>query len=279
MLTSLRGEWQPATMINTPLPQVPEKPVTPEAKPATRTSKTAAAARAKRTTAAHKPAVPPELAIPLEKTPRVRAFEMTDKAWYAATNDGLFVSVDRGHKWYRATVEGENDFIAVNSIGDGTVSLISPKRVFFSHDDGKSWSEIPCPQYVTGVYNLTAVPDGSLWMATREGALRSVDGGKTWEHTLGGLPPRNVFVVRYDAATQRLLATALYAHGVFESRDHGQTWQRTSDTGVSIRAAMGFQGRILAASAYNGLLLQQGGGAGSSETAHVGDGRSTSNRQ
>ncbi len=66
------------------------------------------------------------------------------------------------------------------------------------------------------------------------------------------------------------MATALNAHGVFESKDNGQSWQRTPDTGVSIRAAMDFQGRLLAASSYNGLLLQQGGGGvAASETANV----------
>ncbi len=118
----------------------------------------------------------------------MRAIEITDKAWYAATNEGLFISVDQGRKWYGEPIEGESDFIAVNSFADGTVSLVSPKHVFLSHDAGKSWSEIAYPQYVTGIYNLTAVPDGSLWMATREGALHSTDGGKTWEHVLGGLP-------------------------------------------------------------------------------------------
>jgi len=56
---------------------------------------------------------------------------------------------------------GESDFIAVNSLADGTLSLVAPKRAFLSHDAGKSWSEVSYPQYVTGLYNLTAVPDGS----------------------------------------------------------------------------------------------------------------------
>lgn len=275
-LTSLNGAWQPATLVSGPPPQWEEKAPS-EPKPTTKAGKGAVAA--KRPTVAHK-AAPPEHGIPLEKTPRVRAIEITDKAWYAATNEGLFVSVDRGRKWYGAPVEGESDFIAVNGFADGTL-LVSPKHAFLSRDAGKSWSEITYPQYVTGIYNLTAVPDGSLWLATREGAVRSTDGGKTWEHILGGLPPRNVFVVRYDAASQRLLATALYAHGVFESRDGGQNWQRTPDTGVSIRVVLGYQGGLLAASSYNGLLLQQGGdGTPSSETAHVAGGASsTANRQ
>jgi photosystem II stability/assembly factor-like uncharacterized protein len=169
-------------------------------------------------------------------------------------------------------VEGESDFIVVNHFADGSVTLVSPKHIFLSKDEGASWTEILYPQYVTGLYNLTVVPDGSLWLGTREGALHSTDGGKTWQHRLAGLPPRDVLSVRYDAAGQRLLATALVAHGVFESKDGGQSWQRTPDAGVSIRNALNYQGRLLGASSYNGLLLEQSSAVESaSDAAHSGE--------
>ncbi len=271
-LTSLSGEWQPAEMIRGPLPQ-------PEAKPAT-TSKSSRSGKSTvrpRTTVAHKPA---EHVIPTDETPRIRAFDVAGETWYAATNEGLFVSIDHGRKWYGTVIEGETDFIAVNSFSNGAVSLLTPKRVFLSQDQGKTWSDIAYPQYVTGLYSLSEMPDGSLWLGTREGALHSTDAGKTWIHTLGGLPARNVFAVAYDPASQRLLATALHVHGVFQSKDGGQTWQQTPDTGVSIRSALDYQGRLLAASAYNGLLLQTGAtDTAASDTAHVGAADSTATRQ
>jgi photosystem II stability/assembly factor-like uncharacterized protein len=271
-LASLNDDWQAASMIRGALPPPQEAPPAP-AKPA-RTSKSTA----KRTTTARKPAVHENI-IAQDETPRIRAFDVSGPAWYAATNEGLFISADQGHKWYGGLIEGESDFIAVNTLADGAIALIAPKRLFLSHDQGKSWSEVSYPQYVTGLYNLTVAGDNSMWLTTREGALHSTDGGATWHHVLGGLPPRNVFVVRYDAASQRLLATALHVHAVFESKDGGQTWQRTADTGVSIRAALGYQGKLLAASAYNGLLLQQSVGGASAETAHVGGASSTTTHQ
>jgi photosystem II stability/assembly factor-like uncharacterized protein len=271
-LASLNGEWQESTMIRGPLQQAKE----PTPAPASRTSKSA---RTSRTTAARKPPAAAERVIRSEQTPRIRALDLSGDTWYAATNDGLFISVDHGRKWYGTMIEGENDFIAVNHVGDDTVTLLTPKRVFLSHDQGKSWQELAYPHYVTGIYSLTAVPDGSFWLGTREGALHSSDQGKTWTHVLGGLPPRNVFVVRYDPAAQRLLATAMHAHTVFESRDGGQSWHSTPDTGVSIRVAMNYQGRLLVASAYNGLLLQQGESGASAETAHAGTASSSASHQ
>ena len=104
----------------------------------------------------------------------------------------------------------------------------------------------------------TSAPDSTLWLSTREGALHSSDQGKNWEHALGGLPPREILNVRtHDAAAQRLLATGLHTRTVFESKDGGVNWQKTPQSIVSIRAAMNYQGRILAATSHNGLLLEK----------------------
>ena len=273
-LASMNGEWQPTSMIRGPLPEKQEQKEAP-AKSA-KTGKSAA--RPRNTLAVHKSPLA-EHAIPPYETPRVRSFDLSSDTWYAATNDGVFISLDHGHKWYGGMVEGESDFIAVSSLADGSISLLAPKRMFLSHDQGKSWSQVTYPQYVTALYSLAAVPDGSLWLATREGALHSTDGGQTWQHVLGGLPPRDVVAVRYDPASQRLLATALYSHAVFESKDDGRNWQRSSEAVVSLRSAMNFQGKILAASAYNGLFLQSADGAASAETAHAGATSSSPDRQ
>jgi photosystem II stability/assembly factor-like uncharacterized protein len=271
-LSSLKVGWLPAAMIYGKRPPESEKGPAP-APIRSRAAHSSTTASSKRKPVAH--AVPQaslEVAIATAKAPRVRSLEITDKAWYAATDQGLFTSVDQGRKWYGEPVAGESDFIVVNHFADGSLTLVSPKHIFLSKDEGESWTEVSYPQYVTGLYNLTVVPDGSLWLGTREGALHSTDGGKTWQHLLGGLPPRNVFAVRYDAAGQRLLATALYAHGVFESKDGGRSWQSTPEAGVSIRSAMNYQGRLLGASAYNGLLLEQSTAVESaSDSAHAGE--------
>jgi photosystem II stability/assembly factor-like uncharacterized protein len=275
-LNSVGETWEPASMIPNAVPQPEEKAVVAKTTP--HSTKKGATHTTVATHTAKKPAVK-ENAIPLDKAPRVLAFNLDGDKWYAATNEGIFVSSDRGHKWYGMRVEGEQEFIAVSIFADGSVGLVAPKHAYMSRDEGKTWTQVAMPQYVTGIYDLTQGGDGSLWMGTREGALHSLDAGATWEHVLGGLPARNVYVVRYDLASKNLLATAQQTHGVFESTDGGQTWHRSADTGVSIRAALNFQGRLLAASAYNGLLLQQGEGGASPETAHAGAGSSSAAQQ
>jgi len=260
-LASLNGAWLPATMIRGPVPEWQPKPEPAPEPVAKKTTKTTAG----KTSAAHKAPVtakkkePVEVPIPIAIAPRVRSIQITDKAWYAATNEGLFISVDGGKKWYGTPVDGELDFLAANNYPDGTMTLASIKRAFISRDAGRTWTDITIPTYVTGIYNVTMTPDSSLWLGTREGAIRSNDGGKTWAHVMNGLPPSYVLGVKYDAKAQHLLATAMNSRGVFESSDGGKTWSQTPEATFSIRTAMGYQDLLLAISWHNGILLQSGG--------------------
>ncbi len=233
-LTSLSASWVPMKMIWGPVPEGQPKPL----------------AKAK---------VAPEPSIPLATAPRVRSLQMGQTAWFAATDDGLFISVDQGEKWYGQTVEGEREFSVVNCYENGTVTLAGVKGAYLSRDGGKTWSTVALPKYVSGVYNLTLTPGPTLWLGTRQGALRSTDSGQSWQYMLGGLPKNDVLAVTYDVGGQRLLATALHSRAVFQSRDGGKNWQSTPEAGVSIRDALSYQGHLLATSFYNGLLLEHAG--------------------
>ncbi len=255
-LASLSASWMPMKMVWGTVPEWQPKPGEAEASPALAEPKSSrAAAPTKRKTAVPKTKVPPEPVIPIATAPRVRSLQMGEKAWFAATDDGLFISVDQGKSWYGQTVEGEREFSVVNSYEDGTVTLAGLKGAYLSKDGGRTWTSVALPKYVSGVYSLTMTPGPALWLGTRQGALRSIDGGQSWQYMLGGLPKNDVLEVGYDASGQRLLATALHSRAVFQSKDGGRSWQSTSEAGVSIRTALNYKGRLLVASFYNGLLL------------------------
>jgi photosystem II stability/assembly factor-like uncharacterized protein len=263
-LTSLKAVWEPANMYHAVLP---EWRATEEPQPAQprKTGKSKASAHcssahsksAGSKTAAGKTQAVHETPIPIAIAPRIRSLLITDKAWYAATSEGLFISVDEGKKWYGEAVLGEQDLVGVQQGDSGTLAVVSPTRAFVSNDAGERWAAVTLPSYVTVVYGLAPSPDGSWWLSTREGALHSTDQGKTWEHRLGGLPAREILSIHYDAGAQRLLATGLHTRTVFESKDGGKSWQQLPEAIVSVRAAMSYQGRILAATTHNGLLLEK----------------------
>jgi photosystem II stability/assembly factor-like uncharacterized protein len=254
-LDSVSNTWKPASMILGMVPEWRPKEAVPETPaPTKKSSRTTAAAR-KKTTAA-KAKVPVEPVIPQATAPKIRCLQIGENAWFAATNEGLFISMDQGHKWYGQPVQGEQNFVSVNSYADGSVTLVTHKLAFLSRDWGKTWSPIQLPDYINGLYTVTLMPDSSLWVAAREGALESVDGGKSWRYVAGGMANKEVLGVRYDETGQRLLATALHEHEIFESKDKGQTWQRIGKADVAIVRVINYQGRLLAITSHNGLLLQ-----------------------
>ena len=243
-LASQDGSWQPASMIWGTVPQLRSKQE---------------AADPRRRVFMSGTRNPAEPASPEIIAPRVRSLEIGEEASFAATSEGLFISMDHGRKWYGRSVEGERDFIAVNVYEGGTLTLVGYKGVYLSRDWGRTWSSIDIPIQIGNVYNLTLVPDSSLWLGTSAGALQSTDDGKTWRNRHGGLPEKDVLAVRYDGRGRRLLATALHEPAVFESEDNGETWQKTPDALDSILWAINYEGRLLAVSSDNGLFLEQSG--------------------
>ena len=260
-LKSLNTTWEPANMYRDMLPEWRKKQEpSPSPKPKTASprsrashSKNGTSKTAKKGESLH------ETPIPIAIAPRIRALLITDTTWYAASNEGLFLSKDQGQKWYGQAVLGQRDLVGVQQIDGNTLAVVTPTQAFLSHDAAKTWVPLALPSYVTVVYGLTSAPDGALWLSTREGALHSGDQGKSWGHVLGGLPAREILSVHYDAGAQRLLATGLHTRTVFESKDSGKSWQPLPASLVSIRAAMTYQGRILAATSHNGLLLEKPG--------------------
>jgi photosystem II stability/assembly factor-like uncharacterized protein len=254
-LASVSASWLPMKMIWGVVPEWQANSAGPSAAPS-EPSSTKSAAPTKRKSTVAKAKLPTEPVLPVATAPRVRSLQLGEKTWFAATDDGLFISVDQGQKWYGQTVEGEREFSVVNYYENGTVTLAGLKGAYLSRDDGKTWTAVVLPKYVSGVYDLTVSPGPTFWLGTHQGALRSTDGGQSWQYMLGGLPKNDVLSVDYDAGGQRLLATALDSRTVFESSDGGKSWQSTPDAGVSIRAAQVYKGHVLATSFFNGLLLQ-----------------------
>jgi photosystem II stability/assembly factor-like uncharacterized protein len=263
--SSAKRTWEPAAMIFGIVPEWRPKEAAPA--PVVVKSKSTHSSASRRRTVAAKPKAPVEPAIPAEMAPRVRSLQISKDVWFAATNEGLFVSVDQGKKWYGQPVNGENSFSDVNSYPEGTVTLVSNRAAYISHDWGKTWDNVILPTYVGRLHDFTVMPDSSLWIASRQGAVQSTDGGRTWRYALGGLPKDDVLKVEYDPVGQRLLATALQQREVFVSKDNGQTWQPTQSADVLIRSVMNYQGRLLATSAFNGVLLQDEQGKSAQSSA------------
>lgn len=175
--------------------------------------------------------------------------------WFAATTTGMYTSIDRGKIWKNVTVLGQTDFVSVRAEGS-TVVAASRSNVLVSSDEGVTWQRATLPSYLVGIRGVAITSGSEIMVAAREGAFRSGDGGATWEHVVNGLPDKNITSVSFDATHKRLLATSDATGVIFESSDGGRTWQRGPDSGYPLRRVSVFGGRFVAATPFDGVVLQ-----------------------
>ncbi len=232
--------WEPASVV------VKEKII-----PAPKTVAKTAAARKAAAAKAAKPKIEYEKS---ELVSQVSQLAFTPSFWFAATSTGVYTSHDQGKMWHHVELDGETRFLTVSATEEKALAATA-LTAFISSDHGEKWAEIPVPKFVSGIYSVTVAPDQSLWLATQQGALRSIDDGKTWEHVTNGLPWKQVLTVSVDPANHRMLATTRDGHGVYSSTDNGSTWHNSSDSGLLIRSAISYRGGYLAATAFNGLEM------------------------
>jgi photosystem II stability/assembly factor-like uncharacterized protein len=186
---------------------------------------------------------------------RVNDTELGSTRWFAATSAGLFTSKDQGKVWVGGPVAGEKDFVAVQA-QDQLIVAATRSTVLLSQDGGGAWQSARLASYPINIRNVTVAPDGQIFVAAREGAFRSADSGKSWNHVGAGLPDKDITSVAYDGSHKRLLATSGQTGVVFESADGGSTWQRGPDSGFPLRRISVVHGRYIAATPFDGVIAQ-----------------------
>jgi len=187
-------------------------------------------------------------------TARVNDVEITPAMWMAATSAGLFTSSNQGKSWNGGAVMGKQDFVSVRSDGN-LIALATRSDVLVSKDNGSTWQDSSLSASISSIRGVT-ISDGQIMFASREGAFRSPNAGAGWEHMQNGLPDKNISSISYDQNNKRLLATSTETGVVFESQDNGRTWTRGPDTGYPLRNISVVQGRLMAATPFDGVVMQ-----------------------
>ena len=184
-----------------------------------------------------------------------RAFSVTfGNRWYAATENGLLMSQDRGKSWQGGPLGGEKELLVVAARG-AEVAAVSLHEVWQSQDEGRTFIRLALPTWVTRLYGVAIAGDGALWVASREGALRYEPSSNSWEHVLAGLPAREVTSIRVQG--DWLMATAEGMESVALSRDQGKSWQMAPATGFEVSGAVMVGNRLYLATRHHGVLEQQ----------------------
>ncbi|MBT3338418.1 MAG: DUF1080 domain-containing protein [Anaerolineae bacterium] len=118
---------------------------------------------------------------------------------YAATEVGLFESVDGGKKWTMVSVKVENNKIHVVAVDPSDSQKI-----------------------LVGV--------------ERDGIYRSIDGGVTWQHSIAGLEPNgSMHDIVFDPTNSETIYASDLFSGVYRSTDGGNMWIKINE-GLRSRA-------------------------------------------
>ena len=187
---------------------------------------------------------------------KVNDIEIASDRWLAATAVGLFVSTDEGKSWIGGPVLERKDFIGVQS-QKGLVAAATRTEILVSQDGGMNWQPAPLPFKLTSIRGVTVTPQTEILVVSREGAYRSSDAGKTFERMLNGLPNEDLSSIYYDESGQALLATSLSSGVIYTSDDGGRTWRHGLDSGYPLRRIKEVQGRLVAATPFDGVIIQQ----------------------
>lgn len=188
-----------------------------------------------------------------------------ENVWYIAVGSGgVWKTTNSGTTW-KPIFDGQTSY----SIGAITIDPNNPHTiwvgtgenvggrhvgfgdgVYVSYDDGSSWKNmgLKASEHISKIVVhpensdiIWVVSQGPLWTSGGErGVYKSIDGGTTWERTLGDdewigatdlvIDPRNPDIL-YAATWQRHRTVAGYlgggpGSGIHKSTDGGNTWQK-----------------------------------------------------
>jgi len=187
------------------------------------------------------PVVPSQPLLQRKQTPRPAAVKpqagprplravvddmaFSSNAWYAATEEALLVSRDRGSTW-RAVPFGLLSLPtrSVRASPDGLrLWAVSLRGLVYSLDGGSTWAWRDLPVDAGGALHLDAA-DESIFFAIGNRALYfSWDAGRTWREAGNGIPQVPIQQVAIVAGT---VFAAAQSGGIYYSRDRGTSWDR-----------------------------------------------------
>ena len=189
--------------------------------------------------------------------------------WFAATEQGLFVSRDAGRSWTELPFgPGELPVGSVRASNDGRqIRLVASGGMIFSEDAGRTWAWHDLPLESGGAIRLEWARDTILLAVARTSLYISRDAGNTWTKAQAGLPGgvADGVLTRPD-----FWLVSVHAAGLYISRDEGATWTRVkhrtslgttvgaaraSDGQFPVLVAVGKAERIYAGSANDGLYV------------------------
>jgi photosystem II stability/assembly factor-like uncharacterized protein len=196
-------------------------------------------------------------------------------AWYAASDDGLFVSRDRGLNWSAVPLASVQQLAitaprvstaAVRAVrtsnGGSYVWVLGSRQLEVSGDGGKTWISRTLPFEPRGSLHLHPSDEKTVVLASDHGLFVTRDAGGSWQQaSLSELSMDDL------AAVRNAVVVATAKGDLFLSRDGAKTWGRlegpSTEGTISALRSREAGSQLVAASSTEGLFVLEMGSASS----------------
>jgi photosystem II stability/assembly factor-like uncharacterized protein len=192
---------------------------------------------------------------------------------FAATEEGLLISHDRGVTWSRAASSDSSRaaYHAVRVSADGKeVVALAAGRMSVSHDGGRTWTAQSFVSEARGKLHLYDAGVDSLLVGAENGMFISRDAGRSWERV--NLPQARIQDLAVLAGAW-LVSTP--REGLYLSHDQGKSWAQLGNHSADVRFSVLLTRLaspvVLAATSTEGLLALSGS-LGAATDAKAGSG-------
>ena len=188
-----------------------------------------------------------------ELTSRITDVEASGPIWYTSTATGVYASTDQGATWEGGPVLGKAEYRAVAS--DGAMVIAAQRTALaVSQDGGKNWQPLAMPEKLTWLQSIAIAANGSVWLGGRQGVFYSEDHGQTWTQ-MTTLTVSDISGLAYDAELKRVVVTSWTSSWVLAVNPVDRTF-KFYDPGWRVRHVRSAGGRLLAATPYNGVVVE-----------------------
>ncbi|MGD0941228.1 MAG: transcriptional regulator [Terracidiphilus sp.] len=184
---------------------------------------------------------------------RVYGLDLSGEAWLASTTAGLFTSKDKGASWQGGPVMDSVNYLSVAAHG-AVLAAVRQDGAVLSRDNGQSWTPMGIPAMLTRIHCVVFSADGTLWLGAREGVYFTRDLGHTWLW-VNRFPLNDVDDVTFDTTLGKILASSQLSDQVFAINPKSLSWT-WAQTGYRINRIRAAGGRLLAASLFDGVLIE-----------------------
>jgi photosystem II stability/assembly factor-like uncharacterized protein len=207
---------------------------------------------------------------------RVNDMAFSRDVWYAAAEEGLFVSRDRGLNWSAvsfapAQAGATSSGSPVRAIRTGSGSYVwamTSRHLEISGDGGKSWISHTLPVEPRGALHFHTADESTVVLASDHGVFVSRDAGESWRQA-------NLSELQIDdmAPVKNAIVVSTTKGALFLSRDAGKTWGHldgpNAEGALSALRSRDSGNQLVAASATEGLFVLDMGSASSASVDPV----------